>query len=400
MRQRTATSRSPSAGVAARPASVGADARGDIGRPERASPGMADAPPIPSPSLFVSLNAAASPAPLAGQLARPGSSGRRETSQGETMNATLTDLPREHWQQLIDWAGLLCANGATLTVRGGALHAQGPPALLTPEILAALRRYEPAFVRLLLRADTAAVAWRVAAMLDTLSRSAGAVDQPEGAAGAGRAPRPLPLLRRAAAGGRRDRAAPTAPGRSSWCCGGCARATCAEPGAVAADQAARPLAALPRNGRRAVRERPCMASRVRPCTPIGRLQPAEAALDRALAHAAMRRDLLVAQPAPHQVQRRSPARGVSAACRAASRRTAAPSPPATGRTGAGGRPPPPGRRAASRPAPRRRPGSRSRRPPGRGRPSPARAPGRPARPRATMMTPASGRRRTSSRAAS
>ena len=52
--------------------------------------------------------------------------------QGETMNATLTDLPREHWQQLIDWAGQVCAEGATLTVRGGALHAQGPPALLTP----------------------------------------------------------------------------------------------------------------------------------------------------------------------------------------------------------------------------------------------------------------------------
>ena len=87
------------------------------------------------------------------------------------MTATLTDLPREHWRQLIDWAGLVCAAGATLTVRGGALHAQGPPALLTPEILAALRRYEPAFVRLLLRADTEAVAWRVAAMLDALSRA-------------------------------------------------------------------------------------------------------------------------------------------------------------------------------------------------------------------------------------
>jgi hypothetical protein len=87
------------------------------------------------------------------------------------MNATQTDLPREHWRQLIDWAGLLCAEGAALTVRDGALHAQGPPELLTPEILAALRRYEPVFVRLLLRAETAAVAWRVAAMLDTLSRS-------------------------------------------------------------------------------------------------------------------------------------------------------------------------------------------------------------------------------------
>jgi hypothetical protein len=87
------------------------------------------------------------------------------------MNATPTNLPREHWQQLIDWAGHVCAAGATLTVRGGALHAQGPPELLTPEIMAALRRYEPAFVRLLLRADTAAVAWRVAAMLDALSRA-------------------------------------------------------------------------------------------------------------------------------------------------------------------------------------------------------------------------------------
>ena len=87
------------------------------------------------------------------------------------MNAMLTDLPRAHWQQLIDWAGQVCTAGATLTVRGGALHAQGPPELLTPEIMAALRRYEPAFVRLLLRADTAAVAWRVAAMLDALSCS-------------------------------------------------------------------------------------------------------------------------------------------------------------------------------------------------------------------------------------
>jgi hypothetical protein len=87
------------------------------------------------------------------------------------MTAALTDLPREHWLQLIDWAGRLCANGATLTVRDGALCAQGPPELLTPEIWAALRRYEPAFVRLLLRADSAAAAWRVAAMLDALSRA-------------------------------------------------------------------------------------------------------------------------------------------------------------------------------------------------------------------------------------
>jgi hypothetical protein len=63
----------------------------------------------------------------------------------------------------------VCAAGATLTVRGGTLQAEGPPALLTPEIVAALRRYEPAFVRLLLRADSAAVAWRVAAVLDALS---------------------------------------------------------------------------------------------------------------------------------------------------------------------------------------------------------------------------------------
>jgi hypothetical protein len=95
-------------------------------------------------------------------------------------------------------AGLLCAAGATLTVRGGAVHAQGPPELLTPEITDALRRYEPAFVRLLLRAD-AAVAWRVAALLDALSRSPAAWTNPRARPGPV-ARRPLPLLRRAAGG--------------------------------------------------------------------------------------------------------------------------------------------------------------------------------------------------------
>jgi hypothetical protein len=81
------------------------------------------------------------------------------------------DQPLQHWQELIDWAGLLCARGVMLTVRDGELCAQGPPALLTPPITAALRRYEPVLVWLLRRAETEAVAWRVAAMLDALSRS-------------------------------------------------------------------------------------------------------------------------------------------------------------------------------------------------------------------------------------
>lgn len=83
----------------------------------------------------------------------------------------LANLPHEHVRQLIDWAGRLCAQGAVLTVRDSALYAQGVPELLTPEIMAALRKYEAVLVRLLLRADTDAVAWRVAAMLDTLSRT-------------------------------------------------------------------------------------------------------------------------------------------------------------------------------------------------------------------------------------
>ena len=64
---------------------------------------------------------------------------------------------------------------------------------------------------------------------------------------------------------RRDRAAPTAPGRSSSCCGGCARATCAEPGRPRAQAGG--WSALP--GRPAARrpQEACTAIRVRPCTP-------------------------------------------------------------------------------------------------------------------------------------
>ena len=87
------------------------------------------------------------------------------------MTSTLANQPLEQWQDLIDWAGLLCARGLVLTVRDGDLYAQGPSALLTPEITAALRQHEPVLVWLLLRADTPAVAWRVAAMFDTLSRT-------------------------------------------------------------------------------------------------------------------------------------------------------------------------------------------------------------------------------------
>lgn len=86
------------------------------------------------------------------------------------MHATVTDIPREHWEHLIDWAGQLGAAGVRLTVRAGTLRAVGPRSVLTPEIQDALGRYEAMLVWLLARADTEAIAWRVAAMLDALSR--------------------------------------------------------------------------------------------------------------------------------------------------------------------------------------------------------------------------------------
>ena len=224
------------------------------------------------------------------------------------MNATLTDLPREHWQQLIDWAGQVCADGADADrarrrpPRPGAARAadardpgRAAPLRAGVRPAAAARRHRRR--RLARRRHARRAVAR-----------AGAVDEPEGAARAGRAPRPLPLLRRAAAGGRRDRAAPTAPGRSSSCCGGCARATCAEPGRPRAQAGG--WSALPAATRRRPVQQETLHRDPRPAVhPVRRLQTMEATLDRALAHAARDRDLLVAQPAPHQLQRRQPARG-------------------------------------------------------------------------------------------
>jgi hypothetical protein len=95
----------------------------------------------------------------------------RQSKRRDVMASTLANQPLDQWQELIDWCGLLCTRGVVLTVRDGTLYAQGPSELLTSEIMAALRRYEPVLVWLLLRADIPAVAWRVAAMLDSLSWS-------------------------------------------------------------------------------------------------------------------------------------------------------------------------------------------------------------------------------------
>src|SRR5688500_9807469 len=81
-----------------------------------------------------------------------------------------TTLSPEQARHLLDWAGRLCAEGVQLTVRDGRLHIRGAPGLLTPAIMAALRTHEAALVGALTRAETDAIAWRVAAMLDALSR--------------------------------------------------------------------------------------------------------------------------------------------------------------------------------------------------------------------------------------